>query len=61
MFQQKYACSVNVLNLPGKNAGKEMVLHGTFLDQLEEFFTMEHGVKKNHITTVNKLDKKKKK
>ena len=61
MFQQKFACSVNVQNLPGKNAGKEIVLHGTFLDQLEEFFTMEHGVKKGWITTVNKLDKKKKK
>ena len=34
-FQQKYACSVNVQNLPGKNAGKELILHGTFVDQLE--------------------------
>lgn len=34
MLQQKFACSVNLQNLPGKNAGKEMIVHGAFLDQL---------------------------
>jgi len=31
-LQLKFACSVNIHNLPGKNAGKEIIIHGTFLD-----------------------------
>ncbi len=34
LLQQKFACSINLQNLPGKNAGKEMIIHGAFLDQM---------------------------
>ena len=34
ILQTKFACSVNVQNLPGKNAGKEIIVHGAFLDEL---------------------------
>lgn len=59
-LQTKFACSVNVQNLPGKNAGKEIVVHGAFLDELEDMFTEEHELPNKFITTLNKLDKKKK-
>lgn len=33
-FQHKLACSVSIHELPGKNAGKELAVHGYFLDDL---------------------------
>lgn len=46
--------------MPGKNAGKEIVVQGNFVDELEALFTAEFGIKKEHITIQNKLGKKKK-
>lgn len=40
---------------------QEIIAHGNFLIELEEMFTGEYGLKAEHITTQNKLDKKKKK
>jgi hypothetical protein len=59
-LQTKFACSVNVQNLPGKNAGKEIIVHGAFLDELEEMFATEYELPSKFISTLNKLDKKKK-
>lgn len=59
-LKEKFACSVNVGNLPGKNAGKEIVAHGNFINQLQDLFKEEHKIKQNYISTLNKLDKKKK-
>jgi hypothetical protein len=46
--------------LPGKNAGKEIIVHGAFLEDLEEMFTAEYELPNKFIFTQNKLDKKKK-
>lgn len=59
-LKQKFACSVNVQNLPGKNAGKEIIAHGNFINELEELFTEEYKIHEDYITSQNKLDKKKK-
>jgi translation initiation factor 1 (eIF-1/SUI1) len=59
-LQVKFASSSNVLNLPGKNAGKEIVIQGNFVDELEALFMAEFGIKKDYITIQNKLGKKKK-
>ena len=60
-MQVKFASSATVQNLPGKNAGKEVVIQGNFVDELEGMFTTEYGIKKDCITVQNKLGKKKKK
>ena len=39
---------------------QEITIQGTFLDELVDFFVEEHGVNKDLIIPVNKLDKKKK-
>eukprot|EP01016_Furgasonia_blochmanni_P000252 TRINITY_DN1001_c0_g1_i1.p1 TRINITY_DN1001_c0_g1~~TRINITY_DN1001_c0_g1_i1.p1 ORF type:complete len:729 (-),score=327.94 TRINITY_DN1001_c0_g1_i1:179-2275(-) len=59
-FQVRFACSVSTHDLPGKNAGREVVVHGNFLNELIDFFTGECKIDSKHITSVNKLDKKKK-
>lgn len=59
-LQVKFASSSTVQNLPGKNAGKEVVVQGNFVDELESMFTMEYGLKKECISIQNKLGKKKK-
>jgi len=33
-LQVKFASSSNVQNLPGKNAGREIVIQGNFVDEL---------------------------
>lgn len=60
MLKEKFACSVNVQNLPGKNAGKEVIVHGHFINELEEMFVEEYKINEEYITSQNKLDKKKK-
>ena len=59
-LQVKFACSATVQNLPGKNAGREVQLQGNFLEEVESLLMQEYGVSKEHISTVNKLGKKKK-
>lgn len=59
-LQVKFASSATVQNLPGKNAGKEIVVQGNFVDELEALFNAEFGIKKDYITIQNKLGKKKK-
>ena len=59
-LQLKFASSANVVNLPGKNAGKEIVIQGNFADELEGILVTEYGLKKEYITIQNKLGKKKK-
>lgn len=54
-LKQKFACSVNVQNLPGKNAGKEIIAHGSFIGELEEIFTEEYKINAEYIKTQNKL------
>ena len=39
---------------------QEIVVHGAFLDELEDMFTLEHELPIKFISTLNKLDKKKK-
>jgi hypothetical protein len=34
LLQLKFASSANVQNLPGKNAGKEILIQGNFVDEL---------------------------
>jgi hypothetical protein len=46
--------------LPGKNAGKEIIVHGAFLDELEDMFTEEYELPNKFISSQNKFDKKKK-
>ena len=60
-MQVKFASSATVQNLSGKNAGKEVVIQGNFVDELEGMFMTEYGIKKDCITVQNKLGKKKKK
>ena len=57
----KFASSATVQNLPGKGAGREVVVQGNFVEELEGMFMLEYGIKKECITTSNKLGKKKKK
>lgn len=59
-LQVKFASSCSVQNLPGKNAGREIVIQGTFVDELESLLTSEYGLRKEYITIQNKLGKKKK-
>lgn len=60
-LQVKFASSSTVQNLPGKNAGKEVVIQGNFVDELEGLFQSEYNIKRECITIQNKLGKKKKK
>lgn len=60
-LQLKFASSGTVQNLPGKNAGKEVVVQGNFADELEALLTGEYGLRKDYVSIQNKLDKKKKK
>ena len=57
----KFASSATVQNLPGKGAGREVVIQGHFVEELEAMFMTDFGIKKECITTNNKLGKKKKK
>jgi translation initiation factor 1 (eIF-1/SUI1) len=59
-LQLKFASSATVQNLPGKNAGREIVIQGSFVEELEALLMTEFDIKKDCITTVNKLGKKKK-
>lgn len=59
-LQLKFASSATVQNLPGKNAGREIVIQGNFADELETFMQTEFGLRKDYITLQNKLGKKKK-
>lgn len=47
-------------NLPKKGAGKELMIQGTFIDELQEMLSEDYRIKKEYISTKNKLDKKKK-
>ena len=60
-LQVKFASSATVQNLPGKNAGREVVIQGNFVDELEGMFISDYNIKKECITIQNKLGKKKKK
>ena len=40
---------------------QNMFVHGSFIDELKEFFIKECNVNEKHISTVNKLFKKKEK
>lgn len=60
-LQVKYASSATVQNLPGKNAGKEILVQGNFIDELEAYFVGELGIRKEYMTLQNKLGNKKKK
>ena len=60
-LQVKFASSATVQNLPGKNAGREVVIQGNFVDELEGMFMSDYSIKKECITIQNKLGKKKKK
>lgn len=60
LLQQKFNCSVSAHNLPKKGAGKELMIQGNFLDEVVEMLTEDYKIKKEYITTTNKLDKKKK-
>ena len=40
---------------------QDMFVHGSFIDELKEFFIKECNVNEKHISTVNKLFKKKEK
>ena len=59
-LQVKFASSCAVQNLPGKNAGKEVVLQGNFVEELEALLVGEYGLKKECVSINNKLGKKKK-
>ena len=60
-LQLKFASSATVQNLPGKNAGREIVIQGNFADDLEAMLIEEYGLRKDYVSVQNKLDKKKKK
>jgi translation initiation factor 1 (eIF-1/SUI1) len=60
MLQLKFASSASVQNLPGKNAGKEIVIQGNFVEELQTLFSTEYGIKQEFISVQNKLGKKKK-
>ena len=60
-LQVKFASSATVQNLPGKNAGREVVIQGNFVDELEGMFMSDYNIKKECITIQNKLGRKKKK
>ena len=38
-LQVKFASSATVQNLPGKGAGREVVIQGNFVEELEGMFT----------------------
>ena len=59
-LQVRFASSAGVQNLPGKNAGREVVLQGNFVEELEGLLVGEYGLKKECITVNNRLNKKKK-
>ena len=59
-LQIKFASSSTVQNLPGRNAGREIVIQGNFLEEVESLLVDEYEVDRQHITTHNKLGKKKK-
>lgn len=47
--------------MEAKSKIKEITLQGTWFDQIKDYLTMELKVNEDMLTTVNKLDKKKKK
>eukprot|EP01017_Pseudomicrothorax_dubius_P039988 TRINITY_DN6206_c0_g1_i1.p1 TRINITY_DN6206_c0_g1~~TRINITY_DN6206_c0_g1_i1.p1 ORF type:complete len:359 (-),score=135.95 TRINITY_DN6206_c0_g1_i1:197-1273(-) len=59
-FQTRFASSVSTHELPGKSAGKELVVQGNFLQDLLDYFVGECKIEAKYITSQNKLEKKKK-
>ncbi|GFR52464.1 hypothetical protein Agub_g14966, partial [Astrephomene gubernaculifera] len=47
--QRKFACSTNVVELPGKGAGHEVVLQGSFLDPVADFIMQQYGIPKKYF------------
>lgn len=57
-LQLKFACSVSTHDLPGKNAGKELIVHGNFLNEMIDMLADEFKIDRKYITSQNKLEKK---
>ncbi|GLC72504.1 hypothetical protein PLESTF_001258200 [Pleodorina starrii] len=47
--QRKFACSTNLVELPGKGAGHEVVLQGSFLEQVADFVMQQYGIPKKYF------------
>jgi len=60
-FQLRYACSVSTHAIQeNKVEKKEVVVHGNFLNELMDYFADECKIDRKYMTSVNKLEKKKK-
>lgn len=60
-FQLKFACSVSTHTTKEKNSDKtEVTVHGNFLNKIIDYLTEECHINRKYISSVNKLDKKKK-
>lgn len=60
LLQQKFNSSVSAHNLQRKAGGKELSIQGHFLDEVVAMLVDDFKIRKEYITTTNKLDKKKK-
>lgn len=60
LLQQKFNTSVSAHNLQKKAGGKELSIQGHFLDEVVSMLVDDFKIRKEYITTTNKLDKKKK-
>jgi len=60
LLQQKFNSSVSSHNLQKKSGGKELSIQGHFLDEVITMLVDEFKIKREYITSTNKLDKKKK-
>ncbi|EFJ51539.1 hypothetical protein VOLCADRAFT_56991 [Volvox carteri f. nagariensis] len=47
--QRKFACSTSVVELPGKGAGHEVVLQGSFLEPVADFIMQQYGIPKKYF------------
>jgi hypothetical protein len=60
LLQQKFNSNVSAHNLQRKAGGKELSIQGHFLDEVVALLVDDFKIRKEYITTTNKLDKKKK-
>lgn len=60
LLQHKFNSSVSVHNVAKKGGGKEVMIQGTFIDEVADMLTEDYKIKKEFISMTNKLDKKKK-
>ncbi|GLI62284.1 hypothetical protein VaNZ11_004846 [Volvox africanus] len=47
--QRRFACSTNLVELPGKGAGHEVILQGSFVEQVADFLMQQYGIPKKYF------------